>query len=67
MVLRYWGARGLDAESFASLVDRSAGGIRTNRLVEDLRRRGWNAVEVEGREDLVDAELGRGRPGARAD
>ena len=46
----------------ASLVDRSAGGIRTNRLVEDLRRRGWNAVEVEGREDLIDAELARGRP-----
>jgi hypothetical protein len=62
MVLRYWGARGLDAESFAPLVDRSAGGIRTNRLVEDVRQRGWNAVEVDGREDLVDAELGRGRP-----
>jgi hypothetical protein len=62
MVLRYWGAHGLDAESFAPLVDRSAGGIRTNRLVEDVRQRGWNAVEVDGREDLVDAELGRGRP-----
>jgi hypothetical protein len=62
MVLRYWGARGLDAESFASLVDRSAGGIRTNRLVEDIRQRGWNAIEVDGREELVDAELARGRP-----
>jgi hypothetical protein len=62
MVLRYWGARGLDAESFAPLVDRSAGGIRTNRLVEDVRQRGWNAVEVDGREELVDAELMRGRP-----
>jgi len=62
MVLRYWGARGLDAESFASLIDRSAGGIRTNRLVEDVRRRGWNAVEVEGREDVIEEELGRGRP-----
>lgn len=62
MILRYWGARGLDAESFASLVDRSAGGIRTNRLVDDVRQRGWNAVAVEGREDLVDAELTRGRP-----
>ena len=62
MVLRYWGARGLDAESFAPLVDRSAGGIRTNRLVEDVRRRGWNAVEVGGREELIDEELGRGRP-----
>lgn len=62
MVLRYWGARGLDAESFAPLVDRSAGGIRTDRLVEDVRRRGWNALEVDGREELVDAELTRGRP-----
>jgi len=32
MVLRYWGERGLTAESFASLVDASAAGIRTNAL-----------------------------------
>jgi hypothetical protein len=62
MVLRYWGERGLDAESFAHLVDRSAGGIRTNRLVADLRQRGWNALAVDGRDELVDAELARGRP-----
>jgi hypothetical protein len=62
MILRYWGARGLDAESFAPLLDRSAGGIRTTRLVEDLRHRGWNAVAVDGRQDLIDAELARGRP-----
>ncbi len=62
MVLRYWGARGLDAESFAPLVDRSAGGIRTTRLIDNLRQRGWNAAAVEGREDLIDAELARGRP-----
>jgi hypothetical protein len=62
MVLRYWGERGLDAESFAHLVDRSAGGIRTTRLVEDLRQRGWNIVALDGREDLIDAELSRGRP-----
>ena len=62
MILRYWGARGLDAESFAHLLDRSAGGIRTTRLVEDLRQRGWNAVAVDGRQDLIDAELARGRP-----
>ena len=62
MILRYWGARGLDAESFAHLLDRSAGGIRTTRLVEDLRHRGWNAFAVDGRQDLVDAELARGRP-----
>jgi hypothetical protein len=62
MILRYWGARGLDAESFAHLLDRSAGGIRTARLVEDLRQRGWSAFAMDGRQDLIDAELARGRP-----
>jgi hypothetical protein len=62
MVLRYWGARGLDAESFAHLLDRSAGGIRTTRLVEDVRQRGWNVYAVDGRQDLIDAELAHGRP-----
>ena len=46
MVLRYWGARGLDAESFAPLVDRSAGGIRTTRLD---RRSASTGLERGGR------------------
>jgi hypothetical protein len=62
MILRFWGARGLDAESFAHLVDRSASGIRTTRLVDDLRSRGWNATGVAGDEGLIVAELARGRP-----
>jgi hypothetical protein len=62
MILRFWGERGLDAESFAHLVDRSAGGIRTDRLVDDLRGRGWNATPLSGDDDLIDAELARGRP-----
>jgi hypothetical protein len=62
MVLRYWGERALDAESFAHLIERSAAGIRTTRLMEELRHRGWNAVAVEGRDDLIDAELIRGHP-----
>jgi hypothetical protein len=62
MVLRFWGARGLDAESFAHLLDRSAGGIRTTRLVDDLRQRGWNVLAVDGRQELIDAELAGGRP-----
>ena len=62
MILRYWGERGLDAESFAHLVDRSAGGIRTTRLIDDLRQRGWSATAVDGRPELIDAELARGRP-----
>jgi hypothetical protein len=62
MILRYWGERGLDAESFAHLVDRSAGGIRTDRLVGDLRARGWSASGLEGTGERISAELDRGRP-----
>src|SRR5918996_6277478 len=48
MVLRYWGERGVSAESFANLVDRSASGIRTDVLVADLVRRGWMAAAAAG-------------------
>lgn len=62
MVMRYWGARGLDAESFAHLVDRSASGIRTTALIDDLRRRGWNATAIAGTRDAIARELNAGRP-----
>jgi hypothetical protein len=62
MVLRYWGERGVSAESFAHLVDRSAAGIRTGVLLTDLQQRGWSATGIEGREEIVQAELARGRP-----
>lgn len=62
MVLRYWGERGLTAESFAHLVDRSAAGIRTDALVRDLMTRGWTAIALDGTDAAVDAELQRGRP-----
>jgi hypothetical protein len=62
MVLRYWGERGLAAESFAHLVDRSAAGIRTTALIGDLRQRGWNATGIVGTESLLEQELARGRP-----
>ena len=62
MVLRYWGEREVSAESFASLVDRSASGIRTEALVADLVRRGWTAVAVAGSGEAMRAELARGRP-----
>jgi hypothetical protein len=62
MVMRYWGARGLDAESFAHLVDRSAAGIRTTALVDDIRRRGWTATSVAGTRDAIARELTEGRP-----
>ena len=62
MVLRYWGAQGLTAESFAPLVDRSAAGIRTDTLVADLVGRGYAARGIAGDAAIVGAELARGRP-----
>ena len=62
MVMRYWGARGLDAESFAHLVDRSAAGIRTTALIDDIRRRGWTATAIAGTNEAVSRELADGRP-----
>jgi hypothetical protein len=62
MVLRFWGERGLTAESFAPLVDRSAAGIRTAALVGELRRRGWDATGVRGTPALLSSELAKGRP-----
>jgi hypothetical protein len=62
MVLRYWGERGLNAESFSHLVDRSAAGIRTDALVSELRSRGWMTAALSGTAEAIDAELRRGRP-----
>jgi hypothetical protein len=62
MVLRYWGERGLAAESFAHLVDRSAAGIRTTALIGELRRRGWDASAIVGTVQILSAELTGGRP-----
>jgi hypothetical protein len=62
MVLRYWGARGLTAESFSHLVDRSAAGIRTDVLVDDVASRGWLVRAVSGTLALLDAALAERRP-----
>jgi hypothetical protein len=62
MVMRYWGARDVYSEAFASLVDRSAGGIRTGVLAADLRQRGWTALDGPGDLASLTLDLGRGRP-----
>lgn len=62
MVLRYWGERGVAAESFAHLVDRSAAGIRTTALIGELRGRGWNATGIAGTPEVLESEIVRGRP-----
>jgi hypothetical protein len=63
MVLRFWGVRGVDAESFTHLVDHRAGGIRTTDLVREVERRGWTAAAVTGSEARLADEINRnGRP-----
>ena len=62
MVLRYWGERGISAETFSHLVDRSAAGIRTDVLLDELRRRGWTADGGDGDELALRRELSSGRP-----
>ncbi|HXH23666.1 MAG TPA: C39 family peptidase, partial [Vicinamibacterales bacterium] len=62
MVLRYWGEREIAAESFAHLVDRSAAGIRTTALIDELRRLGWSAFGISGSREDLEHELARGRP-----
>jgi hypothetical protein len=62
MVMRFWGATGIYAESFASLVDDAARGIRGDVLLADLRSRGWDARSFGGDGDLVRSRLEAGQP-----
>jgi hypothetical protein len=62
MIMRYWGATGIYAESFSSLVDEAAGGIRAEDLLGDLRRRGWDARSFRGDETTVHRRLAAGQP-----
>ncbi len=62
MVMRYWGARGVYAESFADLVTPAAGGIRGEDLLRALEARGWDARSSRGDAALVRSYLARRRP-----
>jgi hypothetical protein len=62
MLLRYWGERGVTAETFAPLVDRSAAGIRTTALVDALHQRGWMVTVIAQGRATIAAELANGRP-----
>lgn len=62
MVMRYWGERGVNAESFSHLIDQRAGGIRATALVSELVGRGWDVVAARGTEALIGTHLDRGRP-----
>jgi hypothetical protein len=57
MVMRYWGTADVYAETFADLVDQSAGGIRGEALLGALRSRGWTAESVRGDAGIVQEHL----------
>jgi hypothetical protein len=57
MVFRYWGDRHADVQQFAPLVDRRAGGIADDVLVEAVRRRNWDATPLVGSLDILRARL----------
>lgn len=62
MVMRYWGATNIYAESFAPLVDEAVRGIRADDLLADLRSRGWNVRSFRGDRALVLDRLADGQP-----
>jgi hypothetical protein len=62
MVFRYWGDRYADAEPFAALVDRAAGGIATDRLVTAIRGRQWQATPFSGSLDELRDQLAAQHP-----
>jgi peptidase C39-like protein len=62
MVMRYWGAVGVYAETFAPLVDRSAGGIRGEDLLGALHAHSWQASSFRGDATLLQTHLAAGRP-----
>ena len=46
MVFRYWGDTHADAQEFAPLVDRRAGGIASGVLTDAVSRRGWRTARA---------------------
>lgn len=62
MVMRYWGATDIYAESFASLVRPDEGGIRGDDLRAALSDRGWDARAFRGDAALVKQHLAARRP-----
>lgn len=62
MVMRYWGATGVYAETFADLVIAAEGGIRGDDLRGALQHRGWDARAFRGDAPLVRQQLSERHP-----
>ncbi len=62
MVLRYWGATGVQAADYRDLVVPGAGGIRAGDLAEAARGPGWRAAAFSGTLAGLREQISRGRP-----
>ncbi len=62
MVMRYWGAAGVYADTFADLVDPAAQGIHAADLLRALRDRGWGAESFRGDPPSIQRAIGARRP-----
>jgi hypothetical protein len=62
MVMRYWGATGVYAETFADLVDAEAGGIRGSELIRALESRGFAAMSFRGDLERIQTTLEKRHP-----
>src|SRR5471030_274913 len=62
MVFRYWGDAHADAQEFAALVDRRAGGIANDALTGAVRMRGWRTGRIDGSLDALAARVHDGQP-----
>jgi predicted double-glycine peptidase len=62
MVLRYWGDGQADANQFAPLLDRAAGGLATGVLAKAIEDRNWRVVRFTGSIESVAELLRDGRP-----
>lgn len=62
MVFRYWGDAHADIQQFVPLVDRKAGGITDEVLVEAVRARGWQALAFTGTVESLGEHVQNRRP-----
>jgi predicted double-glycine peptidase len=62
MVFRYWGDKHADANQFATLLDRAAGGLATGVLANAIEDRGWRVVRFTGSIESIADLLRDGRP-----
>jgi hypothetical protein len=62
MVFRYWGDAHADAQAFAPLVDRRAGGIVNDALTRAIEARGWRTARAGASLDALTARLRDGQP-----